>query len=840
MTQQLRMDGFDNGIGRVIPADLYGEMQQSYLEYAMSVIVGRALPDVRDGLKPVHRRILYAMHELGLTADRPYRKCARVVGDVLGKYHPHGDQAVYDALVRMAQDFSSRYPLIAGHGNFGSIDNDPPAAMRYTECRLAAMGEQALLEDIGDTIVEFMPNFDGSQSEPTILPARLPLLLINGSSGIAVGMATNIPPHNLNEIVDGLLLMVDKPGCTLAELMSKIPAPDFPTGGQIIDTKGIQEAYETGRGSITVRGCVQFEEIHHGKGRHRRQAIVITEFPYQVNKAAWIEKVAELVSQDRVSGISDLRDESDRNGIRVVVELRKDTNPQTVLGRLFKLTPLQSNFGVILLALQEGEPRQMGLKELLQHFLDFREATLTRIFQAELDRVQRKADEVEGMLLALAQLDTVIDLLRHAPDGPTAKVQLQEVLACSALQADTILAMPMRRLTGLEQEKLQSEYDSLRARIEELEGLLQDRRKLLNYLKKQLREFKKAYGDDRRTQVRTEADIQAEALDSPDPEQESPTQTILQLTQKGYLRRLPIPSRRSRSKSSHRDLVSDDQVIAEYLTTSAQELLVLTVAGRAYTLKIADIPLSSGQARGTPLVTLLPTTETIMTVLPVDPANTHQDLIVLSRKGRLKRVNLTELTGLTSRGSTALKLKEDDELGWALTYQGSQTHTNSVVIVTSGGRILRLPVDDVQVPLMGRTAMGNQALRLHKKESIAGLVLAPPRSEVLLASRLGYLKRIAIEDYALVERGAIGIQAMQFKRKTDGLVGAVLVDPGVQLIGQSEAGEMMMGSMPDAPLEDRAGSGTQVFKLSSGDGLISIRTMPLEEDIVQRGSESSS
>lgn len=496
--------------GRVIATDLREEMQRSYLEYAMSVIVGRALPDVRDGLKPVHRRILYAMHELGLTPDRPYRKCARVVGEVLGKYHPHGDQAVYDALVRMAQDFASRYPLVAGHGNFGSVDNDPPAAMRYTECRLSTLSHRVLLEQLSEEVVDFAPNFDGSHIEPTVLPARLPILLLNGASGIAVGMATSIPPHNLGEVVDGLLALIDRPNLSPEELLRWIPGPDFPTGGQIVDSQGIREAYLSGRGSITLRGVAHFEEAQPGKGRHRRPALVITEFPYQVNKAAWIEKVAELVAQGRLSGIADLRDESDRKGIRVVVELKREANPQEVLQQLYELTPLQSNFGVILLALVDGKPQQLNLKQILQHFLQFREATLNRLFRAELQQLQRKVEEVAGMVLALANLQGVIDLLQQASDGATAKAQLQARLGCTPQQAETILAMPLRRLTALERERLQQEQSQLQARIEELQGLLSDRRKLLNYLKKELRHLKKTFGDPRRTQILSKAELEAE------------------------------------------------------------------------------------------------------------------------------------------------------------------------------------------------------------------------------------------------------------------------------------------------------------------------------------------
>ena len=468
--------------GRVIATALHTEMQQSYLEYAMSVIVGRALPDVRDGLKPVHRRILYAMHELGLTPDRPHRKCARVVGDVLGKYHPHGDQSVYDALVRLVQDFSSRYPLLGGHGNFGSVDNDPPAAMRYTETRLAAIGNEALLTEIGESTVEFVGNFDNSQQEPTVLPAQLPILLLNGSSGIAVGMATNIPPHNLGEVVDGLVALIDNPDLSDARLFELIPGPDFPTGGEILGIEGIREAYTTGRGSIPVRGVANIEELAVGRGKHRRTAIIITELPFQVNKASMIEKIAELVNQGKIEGISDLRDESDRDGIRVVVELRRDVNPQKILNALYRQTALQNNFGTILLALTGNQPKQMTLRELLQEFLSFRETTLTRRYNHELDKAETQIHVVEGRLTALSHLDEVIEILRNAPDGTTAKVQLQERLNLSDRQADAILSMPLRRLTAMERQSLQTEFEELTTQMKELRRVLGDRRELLKAL----------------------------------------------------------------------------------------------------------------------------------------------------------------------------------------------------------------------------------------------------------------------------------------------------------------------------------------------------------------------
>ena len=488
-------------LGQIIPTALHQEMQKSYLEYAMSVIVGRALPDVRDGLKPVHRRIMYAMHELGLTPDRPFRKCARVVGDVLGKYHPHGDQSVYDALVRMVQEFSSRYPLLGGHGNFGSVDNDPPAAMRYTETRLAAIGNTGMLTEIGEATVDFVGNFDNSQQEPTVMPAQLPFLLLNGSSGIAVGMATNIPPHNLGEVVNGLIALIDNPELPDEKLLKLIPGPDFPTGGEIVGIDGIREAYLTGHGSITVRGVTQIEEMPAPKGKYRRSAIIITELPYQVNKATLIEKIAELVNNKKIEGISDLRDESDRDGIRVVIELKRDSNIPKILEGLYKQTALQNTFGTIMLALFEGQPHQMTLREILNHFLSFREETLTKRYTHELDQTESRQHIVEGWLTALSNLDDVITILRNSADGGRAKLELQNRFDMSDRQADAVLGMPLRRLTGLERTNLQTEFNELTVKVASLRKLLSDRNELLKALKKDLRSLKKQFGDPRRTRI---------------------------------------------------------------------------------------------------------------------------------------------------------------------------------------------------------------------------------------------------------------------------------------------------------------------------------------------------
>jgi DNA gyrase subunit A len=493
------------GTEKIIPTALHLEMQRSYLEYSMSVIVGRALPDVRDGLKPVHRRIIYAMHELGLTPDRPFRKCARVVGDVLGKYHPHGDQSVYDALVRLVQDFSTRYPLLGGHGNFGSVDNDPPAAMRYTETRLSPIGHEALLSEIGTATVDFTGNFDNSQQEPTVLPAQVPLLLINGCSGIAVGMATNIPPHNLGEVLDGAIALIDTPDLSDEKLWKLIPGPDFPTGGEIMGIEGIHDAYRTGKGIITVRGVSHVETASSQakliKSKKRRDSLIVTELPYQVNKAAWIERIAELVNGGKIDGIADLRDESDREGMRVVIEIKRDADPANVLEQLYRQTALQSNFGATLLAIVEGQPRQLTLRQLLEEFLKFRETTLTRQYDNELAQAQKRVHVLSGLLAALDNLDAVINILRNAPDGTTAKAIFQSELNLSEIQSDAILAMPMRRLTGLEKTNLQAEFQEINTKITGLNNLLENRHELLKSLKKDLRSLKRKFTDDRRSRI---------------------------------------------------------------------------------------------------------------------------------------------------------------------------------------------------------------------------------------------------------------------------------------------------------------------------------------------------
>jgi len=834
------------GTGQVIPTALHAEMQRSYLEYAMSVIVGRALPDVRDGLKPVHRRILYAMHELGLTPDRPYRKCARVVGDVLGKYHPHGDQAVYDALVRLVQDFSSRYPLLGGHGNFGSVDNDPPAAMRYTETRLSPISNEALLSEIGSATVDFIDNFDSSQQEPVVLPAQLPVLLLNGCSGIAVGMATNIPPHNLGEVVDGLIALIDRPDLGDEKLWELIPGPDFPTGGAIVETSGIRDAYSTSRGSIVVRGVTQVEEIQGSRGRHRRQAIVVTELPYQVNKAGWIEKVAELVNQGRLEGIADLRDESDRTGMRVVIELKREVQPTDVLQQLYKHTALESNFGVIMLALVNGQPRQLTLRQLLEEFLKFREETLTRQYTYQLDQDQRRLHIVAGLLRSLTQLDAVIEILKNAPDGTTAKNSFQEQLNITEVQADAILSMPLRRLTGLERQKLQTEFDELTARIEQLQRLLSDRHELLKALKRDLRSLKRKYTDPRRTQIpslptgtnnkapTTEAvlskrngdkqknhsisknNVAKKSPPSPTPPQEE--ETVLQFTHQGYVQR-HRPPMESQSPPSIKK--GEDFLVESQLTVTGAEVSVLTSGGKAYPVKVRDIPPAAGRKQGTPLVSLLPDSvqlETVVAHLMLPETAKMLSLILLTQQGRIKRLPLSELASLTIRGTTLIKLKDDDQLQYVtLAQPGAQ-----LVIGTSNGRLLRFEVNDAQLPIMGRTAQGNQALRLQRREHLVGCVALPADDNLLLVSQQGYGKRLAVMALRLGNRGDLGTQALQFKTTTDILVGMVPASQVSEVVLVTSEQEVVCLPVDSVKLRGKDGVGDRIAKLRPEEKIITV------------------
>ncbi len=822
---------------KIIPIALHSEMQRSYLEYAMSVIVGRALPDVRDGLKPVHRRIIYAMHELGLTPDRPFRKCARVVGDVLGKYHPHGDQSVYDALVRLVQDFSTRYPLLAGHGNFGSVDNDPPAAMRYTETRLASIAHEALLGEISTATVDFIGNFDNSQQEPTVLPAQVPLLLINGCSGIAVGMATNIPPHNLGEVLDGAIALIDKPDLPDAKLWELVPGPDFPTGGEIMGIEGIHDAYRTGKGIITVRGVSHVETPNNQqaklvKSKKRRDALIVTELPFQVNKAAWIEKVAELVNAGKIDGIADLRDESDRDGMRVVIEIKRDSQPAHVLEQLYRQTALQSNFGATLLAIVDGQPRQLTLRQLLEEFLQFREITLTRQYGNELEQAQKRVQILSGLLTALDNLDVAIAILRNAPDGTTAKAQFQAQLDLSEIQADAILAMPMRRLTGIERTNLQTEFQELNAKIKILNTLLVDRHELLKSLKKDLRSLRRKFGDERRSKItpievhrdeptKTTKQAKIDRSRTTQPAQlqiieAEPSQpTAVEITYQGYIRRLGKTGAKLNPNTN-------DFVTTVYQTTTEDELTIVTTEGKAYPLKIRDVPPTLGNSQGVVLSGLIPalqnSDERIVYTFPSPIADEEdlQQFLLLTDRGKIKRILRQEFAGLTNRGTTAIKLKEDDSLHAI----APLTNQREIIIATSGARILRLALASEQIPLMGRVSRGIQALKVGPRERIVGCVPANSDDEIVLITRHGYAKRIPISAIRIVQTGNMGTHAMQFTTKTDSLIYLNLPTPELKILTTTNRQESI--AIAKIKPHGKDGSGDKILNPNGDEEIISV------------------
>ncbi|CAK26908.1 DNA gyrase/topoisomerase IV, subunit A [Synechococcus sp. RCC307] len=804
---------------RIVSISLHQEMQRSYLEYAMSVIVGRALPDVRDGLKPVQRRILFAMHELGLTPDRPYRKCARVVGDVLGKYHPHGDQAVYDALVRLVQTFGCRNPLLDGHGNFGSVDDDPPAAMRYTETRLAPVSHQALLEEIGSDTVDFAPNFDGSQQEPTVLPAQLPFLLLNGCTGIAVGMATSIPPHNLGEVVDALVALIRNPNLSDEKLLQLVPGPDFPTGGVVLTGSGLRDTYLHGRGSIPMRGVAHIEEVQPGKGRHKRNAVVITELPYQLSKAGWIEKLAEQVNDGKVAGIADIRDESDRDGMRVVVELRRDANPEQVLAQLHKRTALQNNFGAILLALVNGQPIQLSLRQMLQQFLEYRELTMMRRTRYALRRCEERLEVVEGLIKALDDLAKVIQMIQDARDAASAKASLQVHLDISERQADAVLSMPLRRLTGLEQESLRQELEELRQEQSRLRHLLDDRKSLLDTLVSELKHLRKRYATPRRTALQEGGDelvaqrtaaqrpntemLRKQALANVSSDQQLLWQSdgILRLVTPQVLGRLHLLD----------DLDFGDHGCSAKLLLPVQpepQLLAFTSGGRVAALRWEFAAQQPG-----PLERFLPDSvdgqaEQVVDVLVVPPADQDFSVGLLSSDGRFKRLAGQDLRELSGRATTVLKLKDGVQLQRVVMCRPG----DDLAVASSTGRMLRLPVDDSTIPVMGRTAQGPVLMRLLPGESIVGAAAVAAGGDVLLISQLGQLKRLGIDHLRRCQRGAIGEIGLRFEQRNDALTD--LRSTTARLSVETQAGSLRLAS-DSLPVQDGRGTGQQL-KLPKG------------------------
>ena len=837
-----------SGNSRIIQTDLRNEMSRSYLEYAMSVIVGRALPDARDGLKPVHRRILYAMYELGLTSDRPYRKCARVVGEVLGKYHPHGDTAVYDALVRMAQDFNMRMPLVSGHGNFGSVDGDPPAAMRYTESRLQALTTDSLLDDIEAETVDFADNFDGSQQEPTVMPARIPQLLLNGSTGIAVGMATNIPPHNLTELIDGTLALIANPDIDDLQLMAIIPGPDFPTGGQILGRRGIRDTYTTGRGSVTMRGVASVETLEV-KGRPDRDAVIITELPFQTNKASLIERIAELVNDKKLEGISDIRDESDRDGMRIVIELRRDAYPQVVLNNLFKLTPLQNNFSAYMLALVKSEPVLLTLRKMLQVFLDFRIETIERRTRYFLRKAEERDHILLGLLLALDQLDPIIALIRAASDAATARVQLQERHGLSEIQADAILQMQLRRLTALEADKIRLEHEDLVAKIADYKDILANRERVLTIITEELGAIRTRYHSPRRTEI---LDLEGglEDIDLIANER-----SVVLLTENGYLKRMPVSefeatSRGTRGKAGTK--TQGEEAVRLFISCNDHDnLLLFSDRGVVYTVPAYRVPICSRAAKGTPIVQMLPIPreEQITSLLAVSEFAEDAVLVMLTSGGTIKRTRLSAFANIRSNGLIAIDLVEGDALTWVrLALPG-----DSILIGSRNGMTIHFRLTDEELRPLGRTARGVRAMNLRPGDQLVSMDVLPaeladqvassgvgddtPDDEaeevapsegpwVLVAAASGLGKRVPVDQFRLQKRAGMGLRAIKFRQKGDVLVGLKVLGAGEELLLVSEKGVIVRTQADAIPQQSRAATGVRLQKLDAGDRLTEVVLVP--------------
>ena len=748
--------------GKVLPIDISQEMKKSYIDYAMSVIVSRALPDVRDGLKPVHRRILYSMYELGLTPEKGYRKCARIVGDVLGKYHPHGDSSVYDALVRMAQDFSIRYTLVDGHGNFGSVDGDSAAAMRYTEAKMNKITVE-MLRGINKNTVDFIPNFDGEEKEPSVLPSRFPNLLVNGSAGIAVGMATNIPPHNLVEVINGVIMIIENPEVTIHELMTSIKGPDFPTSGIIVGTSGIKSAYETGRGKIIVRAKT---EIQEEKGKNR---IVITEIPYQVNKSKLIENMADLVKNKRVDGISDIRDESDRDGMRIVVELKRDANANITLNQLYKHTRMQDTFGVIMLTLVDNEPKVLNLKQMLVHYLKFQEEILTRRTKFELDKAEARAHILEGLKIALDYIDEVISLIRSSKTTEIARNGLIDKFNLSEKQAQAILEMKLQRLTGLEREKIENEYNELMNIIKHLKEILENKSVLLNMIKDELIEIRDKYGDERRTEIQiSNDDINIEDL----IEEE---EVVITLTHAGYIKRISADtysSQRRGGKGIQAMTTKEDDFVEHiFITSTHSHILFFTNKGKVYKLKGYEIPDAGRTAKGTNLVNLLPLDgdEQIQAVISFKEIDDDNYFIMATKQGLVKKTEIKQYASIRKSGLNAINLRDGDELiGVKMTTGGSE-----VIIFTKNGYAIRFSEKDVRPT--GRNTTGVKAITLRKKDIAVAMDIASNDGDILVVSENGFGKRTPVTEYTIHRRGGKGIITYRSTEKTGLIVGARVV-----------------------------------------------------------------
>ena len=811
------------GAGKILPVDLSDEMRRSYIDYAMSVIVARALPDARDGLKPVHRRVLYAMYEAGNTPDKPYKKSARIVGDVLGRYHPHGDMAVYDAAVRLAQDFSTRMPLIDGHGNFGSVDGDPPAAMRYTEVRLTKIALE-LLRDIDKETVDFRPNFSEEFEEPIVLPSRFPNLLVNGSSGIAVGMATNIPPHNLGEVIDGTIHLIDHPEATNRDLMQFVKGPDFPTAAVILGHRGVQEMYETGRGAILQRAVTDIE-VYQGKAR-----IVVTELPYQVNKARLVERIAELVREKKIEGITDLRDESDRTGMRIVIEVRRDQNPKVLLNQLYKHTALQQSFGAIMLALVDNQPRILRLRDILDVYVRHQLEVVTRRSSFELRKAEDRAHILEGLRIALDHLDAVIALIRAARDAETARTGLMERFGLSERQAQAILDLRLQRLTQLERKKIDDEYDELQTQISYLRALLGSDQMLRDVIKHELLEIRQRYADPRRTLfIQDTGDLQDEDLIADEA-------CVVTLTHQGYVKRQPLDVYRAQHRGGRgitgTGTKAEDFVERIFATRTHHWLLFFTDRGRVYRVKVHEVPEAGRTARGTAAVNLvnLASDEQITATITLSGEQDEGFLFMITRFGTVKKTPIEEYASIRSNGLIAIGLDDQDSLIGVHHTTGDE----EVVLVTRQGMAIRFSEQDVRS--MGRQARGVRGIRLGPDDHVVGTAVTDQGSDLVVATNRGMGKRTAFQQFRAIGRGGKGVRAISLTHRNGYVTAVRSVNDEDHLMLVSAQGIIIRLNVAELPRYSRASQGVQLMRLDLEDELVAMaRLSAAEEELLDEG-----
>jgi DNA gyrase subunit A len=814
---------------KIVPVDIEDEMRGSYIDYSMSVIVARALPDVRDGLKPVHRRVLFGMQELGLASNRPYKKSARIVGEVLGKYHPHGDTAVYDTMVRMAQDFSMRYPLVDGQGNFGSIDGDSPAAMRYTEARLARIAEE-ILKDLEKNTVDFVPNFDDTLKEPSVMPAMVPNLLVNGTSGIAVGMATNIPPHNLTEVIDGCVALVGDPTLTNEKLMKFVKAPDFPTGGIIYGYESVKEAYTTGRGRIVVRARANIET---SKGD--RQSIIVTEVPYQVNKATLIERVAELVNDKKIEDISDIRDESDRDGLRIVIDLKRDANAQVILNNLYKHTQMETTFGVIMLALVDGRPQVLTLKDMMQKFIEHRNEVVVRRSKFELDEAEKRAHILEGYIIALDNIDAVIKLIKSSKDVETAKQGLMKKFKLSEIQAKAILDMRLQRLTGLERKKIEEEYRETIKLIEKLKAILKSKQLQMQIIKEELLEIKKKYGDERRTEIV----YKAEEFSIEDMIAEE--QVVITISHGGFIKRFPVSGYRRQSRGGRGSMGAttkeDDFIESMFVASTHEYILLFTDTGRCYWLKVFEIPEAGRAARGKSIANLISKQqdESVMAYVAVKNFEDPLYVLMVTERGMVKKTALAEYGNPRKTGIAAITLGKGDRLIDARLTDGRQ----HVVIGTREGVAIRFHEQEARA--MGRTAAGVRGIRLEKKDHVVGaVVLRRNGTTILVATEKGYGKRSETEEYRVSHRGGKGIITVKTTEKTGKMVAVKEVLDTDDVVIVTTNGIVIRQHASDIRVAGRNTQGVRLIRLDDGDSISDVAVVAAEEDEDADASKSKS